>query len=143
MKIFAALQDDMHQGWVWLQDPQLPTRCVVKITNPANRRSIYCEALQIERNFLAEYNQARRISISNPASAIVMGHWFRAGLGGLESQSEVPLIVTRAWPLWGHLKACMQHPQIVVRIATWLGLAGLLLGVTGALLGLLSICRGI
>ena len=139
MKLFAALLDDAHQGWVWLQDPALPARSVVKITNPANGKSVYCEALQIESNFLAQYNQSPRHTITAPSSSLVIGAWYRAGLGGLRAQSNVQLSIEAANSWWGMFAACIHHPQIVVRLAAWLGGIGLVLGIIGLVLGVISV----
>lgn len=140
MRLFAALREDTQQGWVWLQDATLPTRSIVKITNPTNGKSVYCEALQIENNFLRAYNQYPRISISDTKSALVIGGWYRAALGGLSTQADVPLNIKPANCCWGKFKACTDHPQIVVRVAAWLGAIGLFLGVIGLILGVLSLC---
>ena len=149
MKLFAALHDDVHQGWVWLQDDRLPARCVVKITNPTNGMSVYCEALQIDTNFLEKYNHSNcpaachamtRFTITDPTSSLVVGGWFRAKLGGLTTQSDVPLTIKSSDCLWGKFKACTDHPQIVVRVAAWLGAIGLFLGIVGIALGVLSLC---
>lgn len=139
MKLFAALREDAHQGWVWLQDAKLPTRSVVKITNRSSGKAIYCEALQIDKNFLAEYNQSPRHTISDPASALVIGSWFRAGLGDIAAQAEVQLEVKAVNGWWGKFKACTHHPQIVVRLGAWLGGIGFVLGIIGLLLGVSSI----
>jgi hypothetical protein len=131
MKLFVAHRDDAHQGWVWLQIRGFPVRCVVRITNPSNGRSICCEALQIDQNFLDEYNQSPRFAITDPNSSLVLGQWYRTGLGGLAAQSEVALTIKAANGWWGRFRACTDHPQIVVRLAAWLGGIGLLLGVIG------------
>ena len=55
MRIFASLREDAQQGWVWLQNSNFPARSIVKITNPKNKKSIYCESLQIDNNFLRLY----------------------------------------------------------------------------------------
>lgn len=140
-QIFVALRDDMHQGWVWLKDASLPARCVVKITNQANGRSIYCEALQIEQNFLTKYNDpgSARCTIVNGTASLVIGAWFRAGLGGLRAQQHYPLEIAAADNCWGKLRAGMHHPQIIVRVAVWLGVLGVVLGAIGVLLGAISI----
>ena len=39
---------------------------------------------------------------------------------------------------WGRFKACIHHPQTVVRIAAWLGAIGAALGLVGVVLGGLS-----
>jgi hypothetical protein len=139
MKLFAALHDDSHQGWVWLKNAKLPPRCVVKITNSATRKSVYCEALQIDANFLEKYNQQPRFSIEDPASSLVIGGWFRAKLGDVATQSDVSLTIETSAPLWGEFKACTDHPQIVVRVAAWLGAIGLFLGIVGVVLGIWSL----
>lgn len=137
MKLFAALHDDLHQGWVWLQDCNLPARSVVKITNSSNVQSVYCETLQIDTNFLEKYNQAPRFSISDPASSLVIGAWYRAKLG-VVTQSDIPLTVKACNSWFGKFRACTDHPQIVVRVAAWLGVIGLFLGLIGLALGLWS-----
>jgi hypothetical protein len=139
MKLFAAREEDAHQGWVWLQDATLPARSVVKIENLLSGKSVYCEALQIDDNFLKQYNQSPRISITDAAGALVIGAWYRAGLGGIESQTEVNLRVSQCNSLWGQFKACTGHPQIIVRLAAWLGGIGLLLGIIGLVLGVISV----
>jgi hypothetical protein len=141
MQIFAAREQDAHQGWIWLQNPNFLDRCVVKITNPANRRSVYCEVCQIEDNFLRKYNQRPRIIITNPASTIVIGGWYRARLGGLQTQTDVVLEVRscrrpRRW--WWQFNACVGHPQTVVRMAAWMGGIGLVVGIIGLALGMAS-----
>jgi hypothetical protein len=61
MKIYACLDDDISEGFVWLKRSGLAPRSVVKITNPEGGRSVFCEALQLEDNFLREYNKAPRL----------------------------------------------------------------------------------
>ena len=141
MKLFAAPREDANQGWVWLQDSTLKARSIVKITNPENRKSVYCESLQLDENFLADYNQPPRFTIKDPKSSLVLNKWFRACLGGLTTQADVPLNITAANGWWGRFRACTHHPQIVVRLATWLSGIGLLLGVIGLFLGIASIRR--
>ena len=138
IKVVAALTEDVHQGWVWLQDASLPARSVDKITNQESGDSVYCEALQIDKNFLAQYNKSARFTITDPASTLVIGEWFRACLGGLATQSEVDLRTRAANVWWGRFMACTGHPQIVVRLAAWLGGIGLVLGIMGLVLGVAS-----
>lgn len=140
MKIYTAREDDSHQGWVWLQQPTLPPRCVVKITNTALHKSVYCEALQIDSRFLAAYNQAPRITITDAGNTLVIGAWYRAGLGSLITQSDSPLEIKACNSWFGQFRACTGHPQVVVRLAAWLGGIGFALGVVGLILGVVSLC---
>lgn len=139
MKIFAAREEDAHQGWVWLENDSLPARSVIKIRNSQNRRTVYCEAMQIDKNFLKQYNQAPRHTIEDHSNALVIGAWYRAGLGILQSQTEVSLKISACNSWWGQFKACTGHPQVVVRLAAWLGGIGLALGILGLILGIISV----
>lgn len=141
MKLFAALREDTQQGWVWLKDGSLPARSVVKIKNQASGKVIYCEALQIDKNFLEAYNQSPRIPINNPQDSIVISGWYRAALGGLSTKSHVQLSIKPINSWWGKFRACTYHPQTVVRVAVWLGLISVFLGLFGVLLGGASFCK--
>ena len=140
MEIFRARDEDAHQGWVWLQDASLPPRGIIKITNQNTRKSVYCEALQIDSNFLKAYNQSPRRTITKPKETLVIGAWYRAGLGGISPQVEAPLTVSACNSWFGQFLACVGHPQVVVRLAAWLGGSGLILGVIGLVLGVASLC---
>lgn len=124
---------------MWLHKPGLPPRCVVKIKNPENGRIVFCEALQFDDNFLQQYNQDSRHKIDSKESSIVMSGWYRARLGGLETQREYALEITDAHSCWGKMRTCMHHPQTVVRVAVWLGLLSLALGLVGMVLGIVSV----
>ena len=139
MRIYASFDDDISEGFVWLKKPGLPARSLVKIRNPASGRSVVCEALQFEGNFLHRYNQSPRFTIDDQQSSIVMNGWYRACLGGLETQKEYTLEITGVRSWWGKMRACMDHPQIVVRLAIWLGVLSVSLGVVGVLLGIISV----
>lgn len=139
MKIFASLTEDINEGFVWLQKNELQARTIVRIFNPQSERFVYCEALQLEENFLKRYNEGRRFRIDEPGSSIVMGSWYRAVLGGLETQRDYPLQIEPAHTVLGKFRACTHHPQVVVRVAAWLGLIGLVLGAIGVLLGIVSL----
>jgi hypothetical protein len=139
-KVYASLRQDLNEGFVWLKKPDLPTRCLVKIRNASNRRSVFCEALQFESNFLSQYNQPPRTTIADEDLSIVINAWYRARLGGLEPHKEYPLEITRVRSWWGRMRACMHHPQNVVRVAVWLGLVSVGLGIIGVILGVISVC---
>jgi hypothetical protein len=146
-KLYAALHEDIAEGFVWLEEKQPRARCIVKITNRKNGRSVFCEALQIERNFETLYNKGKtnpkyKIEVANAkqddssVSPMVISHWYRAKLSPdepLKTQCEYCLEIKAFHRLpyrwWGMLRACMHHPQVVVRVGVWLGLISLILGV--------------
>lgn len=146
MTVYAAMKDDAHQGWVWLKNTNLQQRSIIKITSTINnkKRSVYCEALQIDENFIDNYNDSkeRRVNIkkSNVENVIVIGEWYRAKLGGINTKSEIPLEIVPANNWLGKLRASRDHPQAVVRQGAALGKLGAVLGIIGVALGILSIC---
>lgn len=135
MKVFAAQKEDIHQGLVWLLDSTLKSRSIVRISNPATGKEVYCEAMQIDGNFLRNY----RHPLQDPAHSIVMGGWYRAKLGNIPKQTEIELTVKACDTPWGKFRACLDHPQIVVRVAAWLGAISVGLGLLGAILGALGV----
>ena len=139
MKIYASLDDHIGEGFVWLQISGLPARCVVKIINSVTKQAVFCEALQFEENFLQRYNQPPRYTIEDPRSSIVMSGRYRTRLGALQTQREYALEVTEAESWYGKIRACVHHPQIVVRVAVWLGLISVALGAIGVILGVISV----
>ena len=139
MKIFAALREDTQQGWVWLQDANLRPRSIVRIENLDNRMVVYCEALQIDKNFLSAYNKSPRLTITSPREALVINEWHRSALGCISTQSDVNLNVQPCNSWWGKFKACTDHPQAAIRVAAWLGLISVALGILGVILGALSL----
>ena len=150
-KLYAALHEDIAEGFVWFEEKQSSARCIVKITYSQNgrRRSVFCEALQIERNFLRRYNKDKvpkfTIEINKGgsfASPMVMSHWYRARLSPKEpltTQVEYCFEIVafdRLYNRWyGKLRACMHHPQVVVRVGVWLGVISVILGVLSLFLG--------
>lgn len=139
LKVFASTVEEAQQGWVWLESPSLPPRSIVKLTNIDADKSVYCEALQIDGNFLSHYNKPHRINITAPASSIVMNGWYRSRLGNLAKQSDAQITVEAANGHWGRFMACTHHPQVVVRVAAWLGFVSVMVGAIGVLLGALSL----
>ncbi len=140
MRVFAALRDDISQGWIWLDRKALPIRSIVRVENRANGKVVYCEVLQIDKNFLRSYNQAPRLAITDTENTIVIGAWYRSKLG-VGTQAGYDFDIRPSESLWGRFWACAHHPQIVVRIAIWLAVWSVVLGFIGATLGVVSVWR--
>jgi len=128
-KVLASTRMDMNEGWVWLSGHDFAPRSIIEIKNNSNGAVVYCEALEIDDNFMQEYNQAPRISITRDENTIVMNGWYRSRLGGIETKKYHDLKVSEANGLWGRFRASTGHPQVVVRLATWLGVISVALGI--------------
>jgi hypothetical protein len=140
-RVFPALRADMNEGWVWLGRKNSEPRPVVRITNKTNGKRIYCECLEIDNNYLSEYNQPSRYRIQETAinSVVTMNDWYRKKLGNLEKNREYELEIEEYNTAFGKLCACLGHPQTIVRVATKLGLWSVALGVIGIIGAVFSI----
>ena len=154
-KLYAALHEDIAEGFVWFKCDNLPARCIVKITYEDDshcRRSVCCEALKLDKNFLELYNkkhcnhqpQYRIEGAESLATSMVINHWYRARLGPpkapLKTQEKYVFEI-KAFDRWynkslGKLRACTGHPQVVVRVGVWLGIISVWLGVLGVIISL-------
>jgi hypothetical protein len=131
--IRKALKDETNEGWIWLARQ---SRTVVKNKNPRGKRAVYSQVRDIrDPNFLKHYNQpggGRRL-ISDEHHTMVMSQWYRLGLGipgtATEAELEVKEFGRWGWRWWGELRAASHHPDIVVRLATGLGVLGAYLGI--------------
>jgi hypothetical protein len=139
--IYASLREDINSGWIWANVPKMRQRSVVCLHNPNTRKKVYCEILCIDENFLKYYNAkgGGRLTIHNDSPTLVINEWYRRLLGDLTTKSECELQVSDADNLIGKLLASVQHPQIVVRVAFWLGVISVILGVVGLILGVISL----
>ena len=135
-RVLAALRQDLNEGWVWLTQPTFEERSVIKITNTKNKKSVYCEYLEVDDNFLNEYNQPQRVRIDRTEPTVVMNAWYRKRLGGIETKQLYDLRIVSANHVLGKLMASLRHPQVVVRLAAWLGLISVALGILGVILSL-------
>lgn len=138
-KVLAATHADINEGWIWISHHKFANRTVIKILNKSNNAVVFCEALEIEENFQDYYNQPNRVHINLNEKTIVMNNWYRKHLGGIETKKHHNLEVSVSDGWLGKIRANIGHPQVVVRLATWLGVMSVFLGGLGVVLGVLSI----
>ena len=140
-KIYAALREDINSGWVWVNTPRFRPRTIICINRLDSGEKVYCEALNIEENFLNHYNSKNegRIAIKEQPS-LVINEWYRTKLGDISTKSEYNIEIKSADNLWGKLMVHIHHPQVIVRVAIWLALIGIIEGTIGLILGFLSLC---
>lgn len=141
LKVFAATAEDIHQGWVWLHLPGIEPRSIIKITNIEKDKSVYCEALQIDKNYLNHYNvkcgNVKRFKIDDQNRTIVINNWYRKKLEIDDTQCNVELEIAESMIKWhGKIMACFHHPQIIIRQSAWLSVISLILGILGFITGM-------
>lgn len=135
-RVLASLRDELNQGWVWVTNSGLESRSVVKITNKKTNKTIYCECLEIDENYIFVYNNPPRENIDKNKATITISAWYRKRLGGINTKTNQELEIRTANSWVGKLRANLQHPQVVVRMATWLALISVGLGTLGVCLSL-------
>jgi len=147
LKVFASLHDDISDGWVWLPRKAVKGRKVVrgrttvKITNLDSGKKVFCEALLIEGNFVSIYNESPKRCRIDKDGSIVISWWYRNRLGISETQQEHEFHVDIANGPCGTIRALREHPQLVVRVSTWLAILSIILGILGLTLGILGFIR--
>lgn len=94
--------------------------------------------MYLDSNWVEDYNERKRTcNITFGEPVVIMNGWYRKKLGNLETYAKTgkktELAIEITDNRFGRIMSCIQHPQVVVRIATWLGVIGMLLGVVGVL----------
>jgi len=164
-EVRPAPTENIDSGSVWVTLPRdFPSRSVVKITNcdPGSDAGhhVYCEALAIGAYFVERYNlrvaeplrleriryydESKRAFDYQGKGLIFISDYYRRHLGeAFKDFADHDLTVTRADGWVNHTRACLQHPQISIRLATQLGLLGLALGILGTVLGVIGVWLGV
>jgi hypothetical protein len=141
-KIYASLKEDINEGICWVNNPKLSSRSVIRIFNKDTNKQVFCEAFRMDDNFVKHYNERKhtfKIVSTQNKNVIVLSEWYRVRLGDIDTQSEYDLEI-KPYKYFGRFCASIQHPQIVVRYATWLATISVGLGILGFFLGVWSIC---
>jgi len=145
--IHQALHAEANEPWIWIGDRRYRSRSLVKIVNAGgsscSRRTVYCAVRQIDHN----YNNKRCALFGKDSNdwkkQIAMSAWYRDALAIDPDDTEAELSFCEGIPVWRELRASCCHPDFVARLATRLGVAGVWLGIIGALLGLAALHPGL
>lgn len=95
-RVLASLRNKLNQGWVWVTNCGLDSRSVVKIKNTKTKKTIYCECLEIDDNYIFVYNDPLRENIDKSKATITMSAWYRNRLGGINTKTnhELEILAT-------------------------------------------------
>lgn len=141
IRIFAALRDEVNDGWVWIGPTDCEFRDIIQITNPQNCKSIFCECRRFDTNFINFYNikgdKRKRINENEPS--IVISGWYRKKLGNIQTKSTYELEVKKAFWVIGSLLACRDNPQIIYRVSFYLGSISVVLGLLSVVLSIVGV----
>jgi len=144
VELHTALLEDVNEGRIWFKiadlKPQLTgRRRIVRVARTGSlKRGIYCEALYADKYYVKRWQH--KLANPNQDRMFFISEWYRNQLA-IHEKPGVPVNITLEISdsgLW-QVYACLQHPQIVVFVATILGIVGAGLGLIGLGLGLIGI----
>jgi hypothetical protein len=134
--VYAALHDESDKGWVWLPGVKSVRRKTVFLWYPEKRSAVYCEVREIDPNFVKVYAREHGKTEADYTlnDMIVISQWYRDALGIERTEMRVTIEVSESraiWKWWADIRATSQHPDPVARLATRLGVIGLVVGILG------------
>jgi hypothetical protein len=154
-ELHLAISEDIASGWIWVQTNSAELRKLLDAHRPVAKvscakASVYCEVLNADEYDLKRFNEiynkhALSEVSSTPKERVFINHWYRnkLGIGALKAGSTLNISFKFNLNLmgesWYQANACMAHPQVIVRVAAWVGLVALGLGLFGAGLALLPL----
>lgn len=140
-KVFASLYDDLNSGWIWIPvQKDLKSMDYIEIKTTLNKKRVICNCRIIDDNFRHLYNQRHTNKIDDTNSAIVISYYYRYKLGELKTGQEYEFEIRRLKsfiPLCTEIRANLQHPDNVVKLATCLALLSVLLAILSIVLSIL------
>lgn len=141
--IHTAIHEESNNGWVWARIPGLRSRAIVRITNLENNRSVHCEYRKIDDLFLDHYNRfkpdrSRQMVLAE--KPIMINLWYRSALGIERIDVDADLYFRpETFKVLGMIRAGSQHPDVITRLATRLGMLGVWLGMVSIVISLISL----
>lgn len=141
-RVHAALHEESTSGWVWSKVDNVESRSLVRIVSKTTNKSVICEYREIDSFFLHYFNARRRDGSQEMTMVerpVVISSWYRGALGIKGIGHDVELNITPVRLRWlGSIQGGCQHPDVVVRLATRLGVLGVWLGLTSVMMSVLS-----
>ncbi len=140
--IKAALSEDINSSYIWFSSLPCSSREIVKIINTNTAKTVWCEVIVADDNYIKRYNQNPKTKdINKDIPFIVMNEWYREKLG-LNKNIYCEIKIKSLWipASIRQLYASLAHPDNTVRLAAYLAFISVGLGVAGLILGFISLC---
>jgi hypothetical protein len=105
-------------------------------------KKVNCICRIIDDNFIDSYNKSERTeNITDRNNSIVISAYYRDMLGGIETKKEYEFEIIRIckFNYYSKIKTLRQHPDNIVKVATWLAIISIVIGILGILLSMLSL----
>ncbi|MGF1689645.1 hypothetical protein [Photobacterium kagoshimensis] len=138
MKVVDALAkaskvEDIAAPFVWTVGIDVDHKEIVQIKNLTKKKKVWVEILNGTDNFIKNYNDRKTISIKSSDKTLIASEWYRKLLGLDKNQINKIEIKHSKFPLFiKTFLAAKSHPDTNVRLATYLAILSVILGVIGA-----------
>lgn len=134
--VYASLIDHISDGFVMVNNASWSRRTIVKVIpkKRLKKSGVWCEALNLDDYLRKAYNEkSTTLNIQPTQDAIVISKWYRDELG-INTKEEIELCIYE--PGWfrgiiGKILACLSHPMVGIRVATWLAILSIVIGIAG------------
>lgn len=127
----AALAEDIKAPYLWLSIMPCDSQVIVKIVNKKATKTIWCEIIEASDNFIERYNNNPRTkNISKNIPCLVANEWYRKKLKiNKNDYAEFEIKTSKLPQFIQQLMASYNHPDNTVRLAIYLAIWSLVLGV--------------
>ena len=130
--IRPAHPEEVHEGLVWIKDPNIRSRTIVEIYNAEEDKGICCEALSVDPTDVVYWQEAQDNDL-----VVFMNGYYRRTLVGVKEFDFHNLTVTPASginKILYSIRAGFDHPQAIVKINTALAVASIFVTAAGVVL---------
>ncbi len=150
-KILKAIHEESNEGWAWIpKTSTIKSRTFIKIdwieNKPKKSKPIRCQARIIDDSFYKFYTKRpETVKDFDKSNTIIMSEYYRDRFGISEDdlknkENEYNLIISKYDCFFQKIRAFLEHPNDVVKIATILAIISI---IVTSVLGLISIILAI
>jgi hypothetical protein len=146
-EILKAIHEESNEGWIWIQkEEEIKSRNFIKIewseNKPKGGKSIRCQARTIDKNFYKFYTKRKETVDKIESNSIIINEYFREKLGitdaMLKQRNVYNLSILKSNCCIQKILAFLQHPNDVVKIATWLVIFSILLSLISIMIAIFT-----
>ena len=141
-KVFVSLYEESNSSWVWLSEEKgLITRDLIEVKVPKRGGYCICTYREIEGNFIDYYNNSSRKCLKIDKPSIVVNDYYRKKLN-IDKNEEYEFTIQKIEnkQIWKRISSIRKyHPDNSLKLAVYLAICSILLGMFSIILGIINI----
>ncbi|MDA0125997.1 MULTISPECIES: hypothetical protein [Vibrio] len=128
----ASKIEDIGAPYIWGVGFDYPHKEIIRIKNPVSGRKVWVEFMFGDENFRKSYNERKTRTINSNEQTLIISQWYREIIEVNKNESIELEVKKSRLPLWiKTMLAARKHPDSTVRLATYLAVLSVVLGVIG------------